>query len=236
MNRTIDLATSFALTVARLGAGLRVEALGTRPERPLELYEFEGCPYCRKVREALTALDLEAKVFPCPKGGARFREVAIALGGKAQFPYLVDPNTQVAMYESDDIVAYLFERYGKGGVPLLYRALGGALGQIPMALAAAWRPVQGIRVEPSKEPAQPLELWSFEASPFCRLVREVLCALELPYVLHNVGKGSPSREAFVARSGKMQVPFLFDPNTQVELFESADIAEYLRATYGTSRA
>jgi len=232
MNRTLDVATSLAATLARLGAGLRVGSLGKRPEKPLELYEFEACPYCRKVREVLTALDLEAIVYPCPKGGTRFREKVIAAGGKAQFPYLVDPNTGAAMYESNDIVAYLFDHYGAGGPPLLYQALAGPLGQIPSAFAAAWRPLQGARVEPSKAPAQPLELWSFEASPFCRIVREVLCTLELPYRLHNVGKGSPSREAFVERSGKMQVPFLVDPNTSVELFESADIVHYLRATYG----
>jgi glutathione S-transferase len=233
MNRTLDVATSLAATLARLGAGLRVEALGPRPEKPLELYEFEGCPYCRKVREALTALDLETIVYPCPKGGRRFRDVAIAAGGKAQFPYLVDPNTGKAMYESDAIVAYLFSQYGAGGTPPLYRLLGGTLGQIPMALAALWRPVQGIRVEPSKAPAMPLELWSFEASPFCRIVRETLTTLELPYLLHNVGKGSPRRAAFVERSGRMQVPFLYDPNGQVELFESADIVRYLRTTYGS---
>ena len=28
-----------------------------------------------------------------------------------------------------------------------------------------------------------------------------------------------------------QVPYLQDPNTGVEMFESAEIAEYLRATY-----
>jgi glutathione S-transferase len=79
---------------------------------------------------------------------------------------------------------------------------------------------------------QPLELWSFEASPFCRIAREVLCSLEIPYRLHNVGKGSAGRDAFVQRSGKMQVPFLVDPNSGVEIFESADIVQYLRATYG----
>jgi len=232
MNRTLDVATSLGVTLARLGAGLRVEALGKRPEKLLELYEFEACPYCRKVREALTALDLEALVHPCPKGGTRFRDFVRTKGGKAQFPYLVDPNTDTAMYESNDIIAYLFAQYGTGAPPLLLRALGGAAGALPNAIAAAWRPVQGVRVEASKAPAQPLELWSFEASPFCRIAREALCTLELPYRLHNVGKGSPSREAFVERSGKMQVPFLFDPNTQVELFESADIVRYLHATYG----
>lgn len=231
MNRTLDIATSLAATLARLGGGLRVETLGRRPEKPLELYEFEGCPYCRKVREVLTALDLEALVYPCPKGGSRFREIVRERGGKAQFPYLVDPNTGQAMYESGDIVRYLFNEYGTGRVPLLYSI--GPLFDATSALASAWRLGAGARVEPSKPPAMPLELWSFEASPFCRIVRETLCTLEIPYHLRNVGKNSPSRDAFVERSGKMQVPFLADPNTQVELFESADIVRYLRATYGS---
>jgi glutathione S-transferase len=231
VNRTLDIATSLAATLARLGGGLRVETLGRRPEKPLELYEFEGCPYCRKVREVFTALDLEALVYPCPKGGSRFREIVRERGGKAQFPYLVDPNTGQAMYESGDIVRYLFNEYGTGRVPLLYSI--GPLFDATSALASAWRLGAGARVEPSKPPAMPLELWSFEASPFCRIVRETLCTLEIPYHLRNVGKNSPSRDAFVERSGKMQVPFLADPNTQVELFESADIVRYLRATYGS---
>ena len=227
----LDVTTSLFATLARLGGGLRVEALGDRPQKPLELYEFEGCPYCRKVREVLTALDLEAMVYPCPKGGSRFREIVRERGGKAQFPYLVDPNTGQAMYESGDIVRYLFTEYGTGSVPLLYSI--GPLFDATSALASAWRLGAGVKVEPSKPPALPLELWSFEASPFCRIVRETLCTLEIPYHLRNVGKNSPNRDAFVERSGKMQVPFLADPNTQVELFESADIVRYLRATYGS---
>jgi hypothetical protein len=39
-----------------------------RPKIPLELYEFEGCPFCRKVREAIIILDLDPIVYPCPKG------------------------------------------------------------------------------------------------------------------------------------------------------------------------
>ena len=230
MNRTLDVVTSFAATLARLGAGLRVERLGPRPERALELYEFEGCPYCRKVREAATALDLELDVFPCPKGGKRFRAVVQERGGKLQFPWLVDPNAGKAMYESDDIVRYLFERYGSGRPPLLYA--GGVLANLGAALASAWRLGLGVRAEPSRAPARPLELWSFEASPFCRIVREKLCSLELPYRLHNVGKGSPSRAAFERRAGRVMVPFLVDPNTDVEMFESEDIVRYLDASYG----
>ena len=230
MNRMLDVATSLFASVARLGGGLRVEELGERPKKPLELYEFESCPYCRKVREVLTALDLEAVVYPCPKGGTRFRSVVRERGGKEQFPYLVDPNTGTAIYESSDIVRHLFAEYGSDSVPWLYS--GGPFFDATSMLASAWRLGAGARASESKEPALLLELWSFEASPFCRIVRETLCSLEIPYLLHNVGKNSPSREAFVERSGKMQVPFLVDPNTDVEMFEWGDIVRYLQATYG----
>ena len=230
MNRTLDIASSLAATLARLGAGTRVGPLGARPERPLELYDFEACPFCRKVREALCALDLEVLVYPCPKGGSRFRPSVRERGGKEQFPFLVDPNSGKAMYESNEIVRYLFERYGNGRVPFLYA--GGPLHDGTAMLASALRPGLGMRAEPSRAPAQPLELWSFEGSPFCRLVRERLCSLEISYRLHNVAKGSPGRPAFERRSGRMMVPYLADPNTQVEMFESADIVRYLEATYG----
>ncbi|MHC5059284.1 MAG: glutathione S-transferase N-terminal domain-containing protein, partial [Planctomycetota bacterium] len=77
---------------------MNVGPLGPRPERPLELYEFEACPFCRKVREALSILDLNAMIYPCPKKGPRFREEVKRRGGKYLFPYLVDPNTGEAMY------------------------------------------------------------------------------------------------------------------------------------------
>jgi glutathione S-transferase len=67
-------------------------------------------------------------------------------------------------------------------------------------------------------------------------VREKLCSLELPYLLHNVAKGSPSRPAFTQRSGKMMVPYLVDPNTSLEMFESADIVHYLDETYAATGA
>jgi glutathione S-transferase len=229
MNRALDVATSLGATLARGGLAVSVGALGARPEHPLELWEFEGCPYCRKVREALSILDLDAQVWPCPKGGPRFRVELAKKAGKAQFPYLADPNTGKAMYESDDIIRYLFDAYGKGSVPWLLAA--GVLGDLSSTVASAFRPSVGIRYRPAQAPARPLELWSFEASPFCRIVREALCTLELPYLLHNVAKGSPRRDAFIARSGKMMVPWLSDPNTGTELFESADIVTYLEQTY-----
>lgn len=231
MNRTLDVATSLAASIARLGGGLRVGPLGRRPKKRLALYEFEACPYCRKVREALSALDLDAMIYPCPKNGPRFRVEVTRRGGKAQFPFLVDPNTDTEMYESDDIVTYLFDQYGNGAVPLPLRL--GPLTDVSSMVASAWRPALGARYQSAKQPEKPLELYSFEASPFCRIVRERLCALEIPYVLHNVAKHSPGRAAFIKRSGKMMVPYLVDPNTDTAMFESADIVSYLDRTYRT---
>lgn len=232
MSRILDVASSFAVSVLRAGAGIVVSNVGPRPEKLLELYDFEACPYCRKAREALTSLDLEAMIYPCPKGGPRFRSKVKELGGKSRFPFLVDPNTDTQMFESDAIVRYLAKHYGTGDIPLLL-----ALGPVTDAMstvASAPRVTRGLRYRASRAPEKPLLLWSFEGSPYCRLVREVLCELELPYVLHNVGKKSRQREAFVARSGKMMVPFLADPNTGKELFESADIVRYLETTYAES--
>lgn len=193
------------------------------------LYDFESCPYCRKVREALSVLDLPADIRPCPKRGTRYRRELVERAGKALFPYLIDPNTGVKMFESDAIVAYLFEQYGAGPVPFLLRP--GPLTDLNASLSGLPRALFGTFCRKSHAPEKPLELYSFEASPFCRLVRERLCELELEYRLHNVAKGSAGREAFVARSGKMMVPWLVDPNTDVEMFESADILAYLEGTY-----
>jgi glutathione S-transferase len=227
--RALDVATSLAATLARVGTGMQVGTLGVRPEKPVQLYEFEACPYCRKVREALSILDLDADVFPCPKNAPRFRREVEHRGGKAQFPWLVDPNTGIEMYESDAIVSYLFERYGDGHVPLAL-ALG-PLTDVSAQLASLWRPGIGAFYRAARAPEKALELWSFEASPFSRLAREKLCVLELPYRLHNVARGSPRRDEFVRRSGKMMVPYLVDPNTGKEMFESADIVAYLDETY-----
>jgi glutathione S-transferase len=226
--RALDIATSVTATLLRLAGGASAKAAGARPALPLTLYDFESCPFCRKVREALTELDLDVLVLPCPKGGERYRTELVERGGKAQFPYLVDPNTGRELYESDDIVDYLYAEYGDGS------ARPGPKGLLPVvsgSLASLVRGQRGTWASPSRAPAMPLELWSFEASPFCRLVRERLCELELPYQLHNVGKGSAKREDFVARFGKMQVPYLLDPNTGKGLYESAEIVAYLDASY-----
>ena len=197
------------------------------------------------MRETLTELDLDAIIHPVPKRGTRFREQLLRIGGKAQIPFLFDPNTGRKLYESNDIAQYLYDEYGPVGRRPPHRLLSLSL------FATTLRGTKGMFARPSKAPAQRLELYSFEASPYSRLVRETMCELELPYYLHNVGKGAGrptewlppgARKAYVAptenrrklveRGGKMQVPYLVDPNTGTALYESADIRRYLRETYG----
>ena len=228
--RALDIASSVAATLIRLAGGVSVRAAGPRPVETLTIYDFESCPFCRKVREALTELDLDAHILPCPKRGERYRPELVERGGKPQFPYLIDPNTGRELYESDDIIDYLYAEYGDRS------ARPGPKGMFPVvsgSLASLVRGQRGTFAAGSSAPAEPLELWSFEASPFSRIVRERLCELELPYLLHNVGKGSAQRESFAARFGKMQVPYLLDPNTGKGLYESAEIVAYLDASYST---
>jgi glutathione S-transferase len=246
--RVLSSVMSSSITLWR---GCLVVSAATQPPLPLKLYEFEACPYCRSVRETLTALHLDAEIRPCPKNGTRFRPEAERLGGKAQFPLLVDANTGITTYESADIVAYLFRTYGARKVPSAYRAT--PLRPAAGGLASLVRGLRGLRARPSRLPERKLELWSFEGSPYSRLVRERLCELELPYVLHNLGKehwkeagpavrriapnpyrprAGGKRAAFFERTGgRVQVPYLEDPNTGVKMFESAAIVDYLEKTY-----
>ncbi len=218
--------------------------------QPLILFDIEACPHCRAVRQALTALRLDVLIQPCPKGGQRFRGQAQALSAKTQFPLLVDPNTGKTLQESAAIVDYLFATYGQGAAPQRLRPSRwmASLG----SLASASRGLRGLSARPAKVAAQPLHLWSFESSPYSRLVRERLCELELPYVLHNLGKEQfadmgPARlrvrpgpykplpdgprAAMLRRVGRVQVPYLEDPNTGSKLFESEDILAYLERQY-----
>ncbi len=203
------------------------------PALPLHLWEFESCPYCRKAREAFSELDIDYVSHPSG-AGSNNRDEVIQRGGKAQFPYLFDPNTGERLYESEAIVDYIRSTYGAGQRPLWRRALG-PVNTFGSALASAISPQGGRARDGAKDrtqPAAPLELWQFEMSPYCRKVRQTLTAQNLVFRVHNVAKRGRQRDALVALGGKMQVPYLVDPNTGVSMYESDEIVAYLRATYG----
>ena len=203
-----------------------------RPAQNLVLYEFEGCPFCRKVREAINMLDLNVEMRPCPQGGTVFREEAKARGGKAMFPFLVDPNTGKEMYESDDIIAYLFAEYGPGAdkVPTLLKL--GFLTTLTVGLGLLPRGGAGSSYKPSTMPEEPLVFYGYDVSPFSKIVREELCAREIPHVWKTCARGSPTRQEMFDKLGFAQFPYIEDPNTGVNMIESADIIDYLSKQYG----
>jgi glutathione S-transferase len=78
----------------------------------------------------------------------------------------------------------------------------------------------------------PLTLWTYEGSPFGKLVRDRLVEYELEHTQISCPRGSPNRQRMFAKIGRFQVPYLEDPNTGVKLWESEAIIQYLDALYG----
>ncbi|MFH7766465.1 glutathione S-transferase N-terminal domain-containing protein [Acinetobacter sp. BSP-28] len=257
VNHQIKVIQALASALTEGGRGVSGTAFPKQPEKSLKLYEFEGSPFCRRVREVLTLLNLDYEVYPCPKGGQKYRKIVKEKGGKKQFPFFVDENTGTEIYESQAIIDYLFKHYGRTGTtPKKFAHYP----KIPV-VALAGTIMNGARgvwikqkIKDRAAPEQLLELWGFEASPFTRVVRALLTELELPYVYHNVakerwqdmgpavlrlkpGKYQPlaggKREKIVGIMGRdIQVPYLIDPNTEVKMFESAQIVKYLNLQYG----
>jgi len=140
-----------------------------RPALPLTLYEFQGCPFCRRVREAAVYFDIDLLVFPCPRDGPTWRPKAVAEGGKAQFPYLVDPNTDTRIYESAAIAQHMATHYGDGVVP---SALSSPVAPLLLGLSMLPRAGKGSKYRKSRVTAetQPLTLWAYETSPVSHLI------------------------------------------------------------------
>jgi glutathione S-transferase len=225
--------TSHVATMLRGASGRRAQ--NPRADLPsaedLELYEFEGCPFCRKVREMLTFLDLEVTVYPCPKGGERYRPKVVAAGGKAQFPYLIDRQQGVRLYESDAIIEHLAHSYGDGRVPLALRL--GPLTTLTASLAGLVRGAAGTFARPARSPARPLVLYASEACVESRPVREALSVFEIPYVLRNVGVGSRRRAELAAKTGGGHGPLLCDPNSGETKVGADSILAHLRRAYAS---
>lgn len=69
LHHQIKVVQALASALTEGGRGSNGTAFPKQPEQPLKLYEFEGSPFCRRVREVMTLLNLDYEVYPCPKGG-----------------------------------------------------------------------------------------------------------------------------------------------------------------------
>lgn len=242
-----DLLRSLLTSSVRGWRGTQILRRAEPPKRLLVVFDRENDPECRLLRELLTELQLDALIQPCPRGGQRFLR---KLPEGAVLPRLIDRDAEVEADGLQASLAHLLQRYA--GLAWTRPLLGSWPMRLSSRLASALRGELGEIAVPSRAPRKPLELYSFESSPYSRLVRERLCELELPWILHSFGKeqlsdwGPPTlraslrpwqpkpggrRETMLAETGRAQVPYLIDPNHGVELFESTAILHHLDTHY-----
>jgi len=80
--------------------------------RNMALYQFNACPFCVKTRRTFRRLNLEIETRDAINNLQHRSELA-EQGGKIRVPCLkIDENgTSKWMYESDDIIKYLDDRF-----------------------------------------------------------------------------------------------------------------------------
>jgi glutathione S-transferase len=106
----VGITAALSVGLARLWAGRTAKA-SVSVTTPLVLWAYEGSPFCKVVRETLSSLELPHTVKFTPRGSVN-RQRLWEKTGRFQVPYLEDPNTGVALFESEAIVEYLGKRYG----------------------------------------------------------------------------------------------------------------------------
>jgi anaphase-promoting complex subunit 7 len=229
---------NFVAGVLRIGRGVQVSPAATnapRPEKPLVLYSYEGNQFCRLVREVLTELDLQYELRSAGKGSPRREELAEITGGSTQCPFLQDPNTNIAMAESADIISYLYKTYARYTPPNellhwasdvilplarpLFKTLtpiqAGFKGEDTAAYDKAIADAKG-RIKETIE-SNPVVMYTYKWSPFSVEAKALLDNLNIPYKEISLGKEwipglleSPeTRAALLEMTGQSSLPHCF---------------------------
>ena len=258
---SFDTLTSGLASIARLPFGVTVSSDAKRMQGSGNskddltisiLYDVENDMDCRLVRERISELDLVVKtVVPAAPNSRVFVDSSyeFALPEGSEIPRLVLEDGKTVFAGSEDILAYLDETFAvegsgsskdTGESDAKHQIIDAAL-KVASYLPGLLRAGRGQQVcsaasasskLPVPRPTKPLILYSYEGNQFCRLVREVLTELDLPYELRSAGKSSPRREQMAQMTGgSSQCPYLIDENTDTAMFESADIIRYLYKTY-----
>lgn len=203
---------------------------GKAPQEMLVMFAKMDGPG-RKVREALSILDIDCIVYPSTRSWDR-----LGFDHRRQAITLRDPNTGAEYADADEIVAYLFETYGGGAeIPWVMRRDNG-VGETLLKIAIWLRAGSGTKYNGGKggddeEGTGPaptsVEFWGYEASPFCGVAYEAVIEAGIPHVLKTVARGSSKRNALFEAEGHFQAPYFVDGS--VSMFESAAIIEYIES-------
>jgi len=80
--------------------------------KTLKLYQFYACPFCVKTRRAIKRLNLKVETRNAQAAGEFRKELELS-GGKIKVPCLkVEGAVEASwIYESNDIIKYLDERF-----------------------------------------------------------------------------------------------------------------------------
>ena len=70
-------------------------------------------------------------------------------------------------------------------------------------------------------------LYVLESCPYCKKVMSFLEERNIKYNKIDI-KNKENEEALIKIGGKRQVPFLIDTDRNIQMYESADIIEYLK--------
>jgi len=234
---------SYLSGLLRLGRGQKVANAASatssipvpRPTKPLILYSYEGNQFCRLVREVLTELDLVYELRSAGKGSPRRTEMAEITAGSTQCPYLIDPNTGESMFESADIVKYLYKTYALWTPPS--EILEAASTVVTPALKPIYKMLAPMQVgsynqdklmykddisnaksEIEKEvSSEPVVVFTYSLSPFCTQATELLDNLDISYKEISLGAewipgliADPAKRAALGEmTGQTSLPHVF---------------------------
>lgn len=83
----------------------------------LALYQYRGCPFCIKVRREMHRLNVDIELRD-PSKDPQHRQDLQEQGGRTMVPCLriTENGNDRWMYESNDIIAYLQQQFGKAAV------------------------------------------------------------------------------------------------------------------------
>lgn len=217
--------------------GSRVEPVAVPASQPLVLYEYNGCPFCQRVRAVISELDLDVHVFPTPRvtvkayakaEGSRYRPEVKAKSGQLMFPYLEDPNSGVRMSDSGAIIGYLLETYARGAEARAFSSLPISRLMIRSLRLSLYF---GVLRVPSRLPEKPLVFYGAQGHAHSVMVFDALSCLELPYLWKSCAVGSrkvPEMKGLAGRSAQL---CLQDPNTEFVSGSPVAIIRYLYKSY-----
>lgn len=72
-----------------------------------------------------------------------------------------------------------------------------------------------------------LDLYILESCPYCKKVLAFLEEHNMKFNLIDI-KNKTNEDSLIKLGGKRQVPFLVDNDRNIQMYESADIVEYLK--------